>query len=174
MKIIISILYLYILAYQAQAAVTGSCNCVVFRLDDIQDIWLSNVQKTLLTTFHDQKIPLTIGIIANQFGLDANLVSYINSSLADKTWDLEIADHGWDHEDFTTFTYAQQLTLLQNAMAKIKAVFPSLKNISSFIPPFNAWNNNTYTALRQVGVSYMSSQVELDPPSYPFSGTRYH
>jgi hypothetical protein len=169
MKIILGLLCLYILS-QAQAAVTGGCNCVVFRLDDIQDYWLSNVQKTLISTFHDQKLPLTIGIIANEFGSDKNLVSYINSSLYDTTWEFEVADHGWNHEDFTTFTYAKQLTLLQNATAKIKKVLPAVTNIKSFIPPYNTWNQNTVTALAAVGISYMSSQIELDPAPYPFSG----
>jgi peptidoglycan/xylan/chitin deacetylase (PgdA/CDA1 family) len=171
MKLIFSFLFLYIFSQQAQAAVTG-CNCVVFRLDDIQDVWLSNTQQKLISTFREQQIPLTIGIIAQDFGTDQALVSYINASLYDSKFQLEIADHGWAHEDFTTFTYASQLKKLQDAIAKIKTVLPVVKTIKSFIPPYNAWNNNTLNALTAVGITYMSSQTELDPPPYYFSGKK--
>ena len=167
---LVYILYLYIFFSQAyvNGAVTGGCNCVVFRLDDIQDFWLSSVQQTLISTFRTQKVPLTIGIIANQFGLDTTLVNYIGQSMTDTAWEFEIADHGYNHEDFTTFTYDQQLALLQNATTKIKSLYPTVK-LQSFIPPFNAWNNNTVTALSKVGLTYMSSQIELDPPPYSFT-----
>ena len=172
MKIILSTLFLYIFSYQAHAAVAG-CNCVVFRLDDIQDYWLSNNQQILINTFRNLSVPLTIGIIANEFGEDTALVKTINASLYDPRFELEIADHGYNHEDFTTFTYAQQLNLLQEALAKIKQYLPVVKKINTFIPPYNAWNNNTVTALAQVNITYMSSQLELDSPPYPFSGNRY-
>ena len=96
MKLLLSIVYLCTFAFQVQAIT--SCNCVVFRLDDIQDVWLSNTQQTLINTFRNQSLPLTVGIIANQFGQDTALVNTIKNGLADTKFPLEIADHGYDHE----------------------------------------------------------------------------
>jgi hypothetical protein len=167
MKYLLAILFVNIFVFQVQAAVPG-CNCVVFRLDDIQDYWLSNNQQTLINTFRNQSIPLTIGIIANFFGTDLTLVNTINSSLSDPAFHLEIADHGFNHEDFSTFTYDEQLSLLQSAVAKIKTVLPV--DVNSFLAPFNNWNNDTVTALANVNITFMSAQLSTEPGPYPFSG----
>jgi hypothetical protein len=52
----------------------------------------------------------------------------------------------------------------------LNTVLPVVKTFKSFIP-YNAWNN-TLNALTVVGITYMSSQTELDP-SYYFSATAY-
>ena len=147
----------------------NNCSCVVFRLDDIQDYWLNNVQTTVMKTFRDRHLPLTIGIIANYFGSDTTIVNYVNQGLADSTWKLEVADHGWNHEDFTTKTYSQQLSLLSQATNRLKSKIPGVK-LNSFIPPFNAYNTNTINALKALNYSYMSSQLDMDPSPYPLSG----
>ena len=164
MKLIFAILALYI--FQAQAA---GCNCVVFRLDDIQDYWLSNNQQIIINTFRNRSLPLTLGVIGNYFGTDGTLVQAISNGLSDPTFPLEIANHGYNHEDFTKFTYEEQLALLQNAIAKTKGVFPAV-TINSFIPPYNAWNNDTLEALSAVNITFMSSQMTFDNGPYAFSG----
>jgi hypothetical protein len=146
-----------------------NCSCVVFRLDDIQDYWLNTVQTTIMDTFRNRSLPLTIGVIANYFGTDSVVVNNINKGLNDTKWSLEVADHGWNHEDFTTLAYAQQLSLLQQASLKIKSVLPNA-TLKSFIPPYNTFNNNTITALKTAGYSYMSSEMGEDHPPYPLSG----
>jgi peptidoglycan/xylan/chitin deacetylase (PgdA/CDA1 family) len=100
---------------------------------------------------------------------------------------MEIADHGFNHEDFTLvpnflynflifypqFTEAQQDDLLLNATEKIfnlLGVTPT-----TFVPPYNTWNTNTETAMQANGYDRFSSEVGQDPGPYPLSGqTFYH
>lgn len=71
------------------------CFCqVALRLDDIQDYWIRTTQMTVINMFQQAQIPLTIGIIANYYGTDTGLVSFINTRLTDPNFCMEIADHG--------------------------------------------------------------------------------
>jgi hypothetical protein len=64
--------------------------------------------------------------------------------------------------------------LLFNATQKIYAALPALRPLNVFIPPYNAWNADTKTALTQLGFTHMSSQLELDPAPYPFTGQTFY
>ena len=152
----------------------NNCSCVVFRLDDIQDYWLNSVQATLINTFRNRTLPLTVGVIANYFGTDPTVVNAVNNGLGDTNWNgLEVADHGWNHEDFSTFSYSQQLSLLQQANTKIKSVSPKAV-LKSFIPPYNTFNTDTITALKNTGYGYMSSQLGTDVAPFPLSGQTFY
>lgn len=50
---------------------------VAFRLDDIQDYWISTSQQAVMGLFQQQNLPLTIGIIGNYFGADASMVNFV-------------------------------------------------------------------------------------------------
>src|SRR5215467_213504 len=51
-----------------------SCNCVVFRMDDLQDNWIRTAQITGMNLFLSKKIPLTLAIIMNSIGNDSQVV----------------------------------------------------------------------------------------------------
>src|SRR5438445_5204601 len=51
-----------------------NCQCVAFRLDNVQDYWLNNVQTKIIDTFQQKNASLTIGIIGNSFGNDPKIV----------------------------------------------------------------------------------------------------
>jgi len=113
--------------------------------------------------FMELKVPLTIGIIANHFGTDPVLVQVIATALKNNGKLLEVASHGFNHEDFTTFNLAQQISLLNQSVHKIAATLPQeLGLIESFIPPFNNFNHNTLTALQMLGFTHMSSSTAQD------------
>lgn len=160
--------------------VTPNCNCVVFRLDDIQDWWISAPQKAVIDVFKAGKIPLSGGIIGNSFGDDSDIVTYIQNALTYGTtnnWDFEILSHGWNHEMFSTFTLAQQKTLLLDSRNKILAsIGNQQKNVTGFIAPYNDFNANTITAMKSLGYTIFSSQVELDPAPYIYTAgaSLYH
>lgn len=55
----------------------------------------------MLSAFRSRNVPLTVGIIANYFGGDPNMVSYMNESLFQyPNWEMEIADHVISPYDF--------------------------------------------------------------------------
>ena len=91
-----------------------------------------------------------------------------------KTWDLEIATNGWNFEDFSTFTAAQQLDMLTNATTRIKSLL-GLTGINTFVPPYNNFNTYTMNGLTSLGYTHISSSTVADPAPYYLSGkTFYH
>ncbi len=150
---------IFIPVYSIPAYSTSSCQCVAFRLDDIQDYWLDSVQTKIIDTFQQKNASLTIGIIGNHIGLDSKLTNDIKSKLG-KTPQLELANHGWNHEDFTQFSRDEQNMFMKNTNDKISSVFGIVP--STFIPPFNTVNANTMIAFLENNFQYISADVSQD------------
>ncbi len=129
------------------------CDCIVFRLDDIQDFWLDKVQSKLLDIFISKNQSLSLAIIANITGKDTKLLSKINQGIKDRLF--EITSHGWKHEDFTTIGADEQTKLLSQSVNKINKMFK--QNISVFIPPFTEFNNYTINSMNTIGLNIISS-----------------
>ncbi|NIP61806.1 MAG: hypothetical protein GWN01_11170, partial [Nitrosopumilaceae archaeon] len=55
---------------------TESCNCVSFRLDDIQDFFLTDIQMEIVETFQKNDVELTVGVIANNIGRDIEMTEF--------------------------------------------------------------------------------------------------
>ena len=56
-----------------------NCNCVAFRLDNVQDYWLDDVQIKIIDSFDSKDAGITVGIVGKVFGNDSKLVSYLKS-----------------------------------------------------------------------------------------------
>ena len=91
---------------QQQQTQQESCNCVVFRLDDIQDYWLTNAQMTILDLFEEKNATLSGGVIVNLFGDDIPIVDKVIE--ANQEGRLELGIHGWDHVDYTKLSPEEQ------------------------------------------------------------------
>jgi peptidoglycan/xylan/chitin deacetylase (PgdA/CDA1 family) len=166
---------LFALSWNASFGFSPNCNCVVFRLDDIQDYWITGSQMAVMDVFKTENLPISVGIIANYFGEDATIVDYITTSLQVPGYDFEVANHGYNHEYFSTFTLAEQIQLLQEGFSKtISQLTPHITSISTFIAPYNDFNADTITALNQLGVQVMSSQVDLDPAPYTYTASSFY
>jgi peptidoglycan/xylan/chitin deacetylase (PgdA/CDA1 family) len=137
-----------------------SCQCVAFRLDDIQNYWIDNPQLSIMKLFHEKHASLTIGIIGGSFGNDSKLVSFIKNNIYNKDAEIEIANHGWLHENFTHFSKQDQMQLMSKTNAKINKIFGIVPTI--FIPPFEKFNNNTIYAMNANHLKYISSSVDDD------------
>jgi len=144
-------------------AVTESCHCVAFRLDDIQDYWLNNVQTAIMDTFQQKNASLTIGIIGNHVGQDPKITDYVKSKLATGNPEIEIANHGWNHEDFTKFSREQQSILMKNTNDKVSSLFGVIPSV--FIPPFNTINSDTVAAFLANNFQFISANTTQDTPS---------
>eukprot|EP01114_Cavostelium_apophysatum_P008846 TRINITY_DN2171_c0_g1_i2.p1 TRINITY_DN2171_c0_g1~~TRINITY_DN2171_c0_g1_i2.p1 ORF type:complete len:420 (-),score=70.39 TRINITY_DN2171_c0_g1_i2:32-1291(-) len=151
-------------------AANPTCNCVVFRLDDIQDNYITGAQRAIIDVFKVEKIPMTAGIISYYFGNDQTQVNYIKDALRVPDWDFEIANHGYYHEYFDQYTLEQQRGLIGNALNKtLRLLDPLVTQISTFVPPMNVYNADTLTVLNEFGFKAMSSQYALDHTGkYPF------
>eukprot|EP01114_Cavostelium_apophysatum_P001189 TRINITY_DN1100_c0_g1_i1.p2 TRINITY_DN1100_c0_g1~~TRINITY_DN1100_c0_g1_i1.p2 ORF type:complete len:459 (-),score=124.76 TRINITY_DN1100_c0_g1_i1:52-1428(-) len=151
-------------------AAEHNCNCVVFRLDDVQDYYIAGAQRAIMDVFKEEKIPMTAGIISYYFGADSTQVNYIKTALRVPDWDFEVANHGWYHEYFDDYTLEEQRDLFGNALNKtLRILNPLVTEIPTFIPPMNAYNRDTLTVLSEFGFKAMSSMVALDKKGkYPF------
>jgi peptidoglycan/xylan/chitin deacetylase (PgdA/CDA1 family) len=143
-----------------------NCSCATFRLDDIQDWWARNAQLAILDVFKQTNTPITIGVITGHFGTDLELVNHIKTILQDPTWDVEVALHGFNHEDFTNYTYDEQLALLQQGVQVLTSTLGVTPK--TFLPPFNAFNNDTLNALLATGFTSISSEIDLDQGPFNF------
>jgi len=56
-----------------------TCNCVAFRLDDVQDYYLRESQVAVMELFQQKNADLTIGVIGSAFGGDPHLVDFLNN-----------------------------------------------------------------------------------------------
>ena len=160
-----AIFLLSLVGFVAPAYAIESCNCVAFRLDDVQDYWLDDVQTRIINTFQEKNASLTIGIIANYFGQDSKIVDLVK----DKTHsvpELEIANHGWNHEPFAKFTEEQQWWLLRQANQKIQDVTGITPSV--FIAPYDSINNDTLKAALENNLKMVSANETSDRGPYPF------
>ena len=146
-----------------------SCNCVAFRLDDIQDFFLTNAQMEVIKTFEQKNASLTVGIIGNHFGDYIVMQFFLKEKIASNSnnhtgFSIEIANHGWNHEDFTIFSREEQSVLIEQSNKKIIDTLNVRPVV--FIPPYNSPNNDTVAALLENDFHYMSANTTRYPPSF--------
>ncbi|WP_299293249.1 polysaccharide deacetylase family protein [Nitrosopumilus sp.] len=143
-----------------------TCDCVAFRLDDVQDYWLNDVQINIMKKFKESNTPLTIGIIANAFGNDEKITSYVR----DNTNNLEIASRGVDLNSISGLTKQKQSEIIAESISKIKndvGVEPK-----TFIPPGNKFDEDTVLALKENGITHLSASLTNgDSPPFPLSNS---
>jgi peptidoglycan/xylan/chitin deacetylase (PgdA/CDA1 family) len=144
-----------------------SCNCVAFRIDDIQDFYMTAQQYSLMNTFLDNHLGVTVGIIANNFGSDTDLVNFISSKASNPANMFEISNHGLYHEDFSTLTQSEAVSRLTQAQSIIQAATGFRP--STLLLPYNNFNNGTIAAIKSVGFTRFSSSIQMDPPLYDLS-----
>ena len=149
-----------------------SCNCVAFRFVTLQDYWLDDVQIEVIDTFIRKDVSVTTGIIGNLFGYDAKLVDAIKNFLEKNEKSIEIANNGWDYEDFTSFTKEEQSSLIKQSNDQISSVLGKAPTV--FIPPLEKFNDGTISALIENDIKYISSSIQKDPPPYRLSGAEFY
>ena len=143
---------------QQKAAVSKDpCPCIVFRLDDIQQFYLSDVQMKVMDVFQKENASLSIGIIGYNLPLDTKLVSYLKNNLKPGHAPIDIANHGWKHEDFSSLSLSQQVLLMNKTNQELAKIFG--KKPHMFITPFNLYNNDTLKAIKQTKMSTISSGI---------------
>lgn len=133
-----------------------NCQCVAFRLDNIQDYWLNNVQTKIVDTFQQKNASITLGIIGNSFGSDAKLTGYIQDKIKTNP-SIEIANNGWKFEDFTTYSKSGQSSLIKQSNDKIFSLLGITPEV--FIPPYGKINNGTFDAMYENNITTLSANT---------------
>ena len=159
---------------ESNEVIMQSCNCVAFRLDDIQGYWLNDVQIAVMEVFQKQDIPLTIGIIGGEqfkFGIDPKITDYVRGLLAERST-IKIANHGWNHESFVTYDKKMQSDLLKKSNERLFQILEVTPK--TFIPPFNEFDDNTIIALQENQFTHFSpSLITSSPPYLPNDSNLY-
>ena len=101
--------------------IQNGCNCVIFRLDDVQDYWLSSIQTTVMDQFIKKNQPVSVGPILNYIGDDLNVVSKVKQGHTLGLFDLYV--HGWNHVDYSQLDLTTQIHTLQKANDKMDKLF---------------------------------------------------
>ena len=105
----------------------------------------------------------------NAFGSDTNVVNKISEGY--KKGLFELFNHGWNHVNFTGVPLDQQKTWLSQANSKMQSIFG--RNTTVFIPPYDGFDDNTLTAMKQLGFKIISSEPNQDPyPQFNAGGSK--
>lgn len=129
------------------------CNCVVIRMDDVQDYWLNSVQVALINLFESKNQSASLGLIMHYVGNDSKIVNKINQALPTRLIELDL--HGWNHVNYTKMTENEQKDSLAKANLKMQNLFRTKSIV--FIPPLDVFNNNTLKAMEALGIRIISS-----------------
>jgi peptidoglycan/xylan/chitin deacetylase (PgdA/CDA1 family) len=140
-----------------------SCNCVIFRLDDVED--QGNTDKpnvAIMQHFIDRNHKLSAEVVVNKFGnsgTNANLFKTVKQGYDSGLFELGI--HGWEHVRHSQLSAEQQ----KNDFAKSKNKLISLFNdpdLRLFVPPFNDFNSDTIKAMAENKLDIFSSSYSSE------------
>ncbi|MEO9364153.1 MAG: polysaccharide deacetylase family protein [Nitrososphaera sp.] len=136
------------------------CNCIVVRLDDVQDEWVRDVQLVVLDKLISERVHTSTAIIMNEFGNDSGIVSKVREGGDAGLFEYVI--HGWDHVDYATLSLEEQKNTLSLAKAKLTGVLGADSDI--FATPYNSFNEDTLNAMDQLGMNIITSdETDLFP-----------
>jgi peptidoglycan/xylan/chitin deacetylase (PgdA/CDA1 family) len=143
------------------ATIEGACNCVVLRVDDIQDYYLNSVQTDLLNHLMSKNVKVSAGVIMNFVGNDKTITDLVTKAKA--SGNFELANHGWNHVDYRNLTAQDQHDTLQNGDSKMNALWGV--SPTTFITPFNVYNEDTLAALQALNMKVISAEFDGELPS---------
>lgn len=138
---------------------------VVFRLDDPRPV-CDSVSMRVVQLFNAKQVPLTIAMIPCDSS--ENIITpsistnsqYIDAIQQDN---IELALHGLTHQningagEFGGLDSTEAVRRIAKGRQALQAIYD--KEISTFIPPFNAWNEHTLTAMRMHGMNVISADM---------------
>ena len=146
-----------------------SCQ-IVIRIDNIQDNYMVEQQIDVIDQFLSANMPISVGIIANNFGNDSNIVSYIQNVTTN--YSVEPCSH-WNNITVSSYDLLEQETMLQNFSEQIKSIL-GISQVVTFIPPYDVFDNTTLTAMLATGYTTISSSYGLDPGPFANNQPIYH
>jgi peptidoglycan/xylan/chitin deacetylase (PgdA/CDA1 family) len=167
-------------ASNAQVTSGAQVKRVIFRDDDVTPMTLSEL-KALNQVHIDEGVPVTLGVIPAQSfpalaqgqcghivvseDSSATFVAYLRSLTGRSMF--ELAQHGYEHcnnrgrynlsvaSEFRGMPYSEQYRLIEEGRNAMQSAFGAAP--TTFIPPFNAGDENTLTALSNLGFTVYSS-----------------
>lgn len=133
---------------------------VVLRYDD-PTLQPDSVTYEMLTFLAENNVPITLAVIPCDENEDYILPTDSNWMKLLKADNVEIALHGLTHQDlgkgeFGNLSFEESYRRLEKGKTFLES---QLKPITTFIPPFNAYNNNTLDALDSLNFTIISTDL---------------
>lgn len=136
---------------------------IIFRYDDYT-LKHDDLDEQIINEFIKNNCNLTIGIIpvSNNRILINPKYYFLNNILkpAVRTGKIEIALHGWKHEqingipEFSYYSKREQSQMIFTGKNYLESIFNT--HITTFIPPYNSYNQHTLEALKLIlSISYL-------------------
>jgi peptidoglycan/xylan/chitin deacetylase (PgdA/CDA1 family) len=141
----------------------SSCNCVIFRLDDIED--QGNADKpniAIMQHFIDKNHKLSSEIIVNNFGnsgTNGNVYKTVKQGYDAGLFELGI--HGFNHVKHSQLSEEQQKSDFAKAKNKLISLFND-PNLRLFVPPFNDFDSDTIKAMAENKLDIFSSSYSSE------------
>ena len=139
---------------------------VVFRLDDPRPV-CDSVSMRVVQLFNAKNVPLTIAMVPCDSCENIITPPHISTNSqyinAIQQNNIELALHGLTHQningagEFGGLDSTEAVRRIAKGKQALQAIFD--KEISTFIPPFNAWNEHTLTAMRMHGMNVISADM---------------
>ncbi|HEU5221204.1 MAG TPA: polysaccharide deacetylase family protein [Candidatus Nitrosotalea sp.] len=126
-------------------------------MDGVQGSYLSDIQMKIMDVFQKKNASLSIGITGYNLTQDGKLVSYLQNNLKPGHTAIEMANHGWRHEDFATLGLSQQITLMNKTNQELNKIFGKKPN--AFLVPYGMYDNDTLKAIKQLKMNVISSSM---------------
>jgi peptidoglycan/xylan/chitin deacetylase (PgdA/CDA1 family) len=142
-------------AKDSSVQIPGACMCVVFRLDDIQDNFVSSAQVKAMNLFISRDQPLSLGLVMNNTGDDVRIMGKIGEGIHRGIFELGL--HGWDHVDYTKMSLEEQESTLIMANEKLSSIFGNVSDI--FVPPYAYFDEATLEASANAGIKVLSAAL---------------
>jgi peptidoglycan/xylan/chitin deacetylase (PgdA/CDA1 family) len=156
--------------YVVSAQQTQASKYIAFRDDDVKPFTPLDTLKAVNQVHIDENVPVTLGIIphpreaqdGNQLLQDAQFLTYMQSIAPNPLF--EFAQHGYTHKsdslsiapsEFTGRSYKDQYNRISKGRADLIEAFGMVPK--TFIPPFDAGDNNTLLATSALGFTEYST-----------------
>ncbi|HXU95402.1 MAG TPA: polysaccharide deacetylase family protein, partial [Candidatus Nitrosotalea sp.] len=118
---------------------------------------MSDIQMKIMDVFQKKNASLSIGITGYNLTQDGKLVSYLQNNLKPGHAAIEVANHGWRHENFATMGISQQTTLMNKTNQELNKMFGKKPN--AFLVPYGMYNDDTLKAIKQLKMNVISSSI---------------
>lgn len=138
---------------------------VVFRVDDPSPV-CDSVSMRVVQLFNAKQVPLTIAMLPcdsceNTITPPISTTSQYVAAIQQDN--IGLALHGLTHQningagEFGGLDSTEAVRRIAKGKQALQAIFD--KQITTFIPPFNAWNEHTLTAMRMHGMNVISADM---------------
>ncbi len=129
---------------------------IVIRIDDISN-FAADAQIEILEFHLANEIPVSLGIIPSFIGSDEGRLSLLDRAVERG---FEICAHGWAHENFTEYDFAEQVWRLNQSKILLRELLGV--DVGVFIPPHYEFNSDTILALKEIGYSIISADISRE------------